>query len=387
MNLNYLMAKNEIIPQSNSDLPRHWPIGIDLGTSGIKAFAPNKIFCFQNYAKKLTENEMIELSDKDILLCDGLDTWLIGYQGLDFFNTLDAKLSDNRVYWKEAFPYQNFRVVVKAALGICLLSNDFREYKGEQIIIHAGIPPAYLRMGPAYTDRIMQVMAGDHDFELKIGTGSFDHLKFHVDERNIAFVIQPYGALLSALIPNDCTAIPDDLPIIDTVTLVLDSGFSSVDTLYFTNTGMKADEYRLRGLIDKFHKVARTVTKRNNICKDLLDMKKELMGVHLWEVDHHKYRKSNREFDSLPGMNTEDVFKSVVDHLMRLTNFMEDYKFLIISGGTGDALLSSIRNRFEIPPGLTVLSANRHDTSISNVYSNVRGIYLSMVSHLIRELQ
>lgn len=57
-----------------------WVVGLDIGYSGIKGYATNKVFCFPAYARKVPNNQVVlkDAEKTDIRYRDETGTWIIG---------------------------------------------------------------------------------------------------------------------------------------------------------------------------------------------------------------------------------------------------------------------------------------------------------------------
>ncbi len=378
MNLNDENIANEIIPRPNPDLQDLWPVGIDFGTDTVKGFAPNKIFRFPNCAVKLCNNgETWNSSETDILLRDGGETWLIG-------NQESALLSSENNSCKKLFEEPAFPLVTKAALGISLLGNSIRAFNGEPIYIQTGLPCKNMKKGSPEINQITHALAGNYDFELKTGTGEYTRLKFRIEENNIALMMQPKGALYSAVITDHCEVTPDTAQITDTSTLVLDAGFTAVNTLHIANRERKEAYTYESGILE--------ILRRSETCApELIDVNSDIYAQKdLGRGNSIKFDEVFGDELSTPfAMNTKNVFKEVMSQIIIDTSGVENIRYLIISGGASFVWIPLIRKWLEIHhyDRLTIIKANRNDKTLSDVYSNVRGYYMALVHNQIRKRQ
>ena len=61
-----------------------------------------------------------------------------------------------------------------------------------------------------------------------------------------------------------------------------------------------------------------------------------------------------------------------------VTNAFRDYRYLIVSGGTGEAWFEKVKEYLSGMKTLTILPGNAND-ALPFLYSNVRGYYMSML--------
>ena len=110
-----------------------WPIGIDYGFSGVKGFAPNKVFCYPNCAVKLTENEfnsMLDSSDTDIFIRDNEGTWVVGERASKVITAENSMNYEAEMYGRNRYFSPVFKALMKVGLGIEVASNGIRSYNG-----------------------------------------------------------------------------------------------------------------------------------------------------------------------------------------------------------------------------------------------------------------
>ena len=72
-------------------------------------------------------------------------------------------------------------------------------------------------------------IAGDYDFDIKIGKNPFRHFQFSVNSNYVFIMDQPMGSLFSAITDNDGIQGQFGLQVLKAKTLVLDPGFKTLD--------------------------------------------------------------------------------------------------------------------------------------------------------------
>ena len=72
---------------------------------------------------------------------------------------------------------------------------------------------------------------------------------------------------------------------------------------------------------------------------------------------------------------SDEVFKLAMDRAKAVTNAFRDYRYLIVSGGTGESWYEKVKEYLAGMKTLTILPGNIND-SLPFLYSNVRGYYM-----------
>jgi plasmid segregation protein ParM len=75
-----------------------------------------------------------------------------------------------------------------------------------------------------------------------------------------------------------------------------------------------------------------------------------------------------------------------VRRLMQLYDNLKDYKYLIVTGGTGESRFAQIKDMLSGLPHLTVLPGNVNTPDLSFTYSNVIGYYMFRYANLKKSI-
>ena len=372
-------TKTEITERVNKSVDGFWPVGIDYGFSGVKGFAPNKVFCYPNCAVKVDDfSSLIESSPNDILLKDNEGCWIIGEKAHETITPASAMNYEAEMYERNRYFLPAFSALMKAGLGIAIMSNYAQAYNGEPIFVQTGLPPEYKDMDSA---DLKSAIAGDSEFELKIGKNPFRHYKFTINENYVFIMDQPMGSLYSAITDNEGAQGQFGLQVLKSKTLVFDPGFKTLD-IYNISAGRvfgKPATFDNLGMHEIFQ---RTVDGLKGANITVLGMQSALRKGYVTILNKRTMVNKKEYFEDLLEKNTKEVCMEAVQKLVSLYNYMQDHDFLIVTGGTGNAWYPMIKDYFRNMENLTILSANRNDKLLSNTYSNVRGYYFSLVSML-----
>lgn len=369
-------TKTEIIDRKNKTVDGFWPIGIDYGFSGVKGFSPNKVFCYPNCAIRMDNfTSLIDSVPSDILLRDNEDLWIIGEKANSMITPANAMNYESEMYERNRYFSPAFRALMKAGLGIALLSNSCQPYQGETIFVQTGLPPEYKATD---TDAFKETLSGDYEFDLKVGTAPFKHFKFTISENYVFIMDQPMGSLFSAITDIDGNQGQFGMQVLKSNTLVFDPGFKTFD-IYDISGGMfkGSNTFDDLGMHEIFR---RTIAGLKGANISILGMQDALKKGYITVFDRRNMKNKKVRFDDVLDANTHNVCMEAINKVLSLYDYLQNHNYLIVTGGTGNAWFPTIKDFFKDMENLTILSANRNDSLLSNTYSNVRGYYFSLIS-------
>ena len=376
-------TRTEYLPKQNLTVHGFYPVGIDYGFSGIKGFAPNKVFCFPNCAVKLDDsNPILDMYDTDIIVKDDTGTWVIGERAHEIITPTNAMNYESEMYERNRYFSPFFGALMKAGLGIAVSSNQFGKYQGEPIMVQTGLPPKYIRQD---TELIKEALTGEYDFDMRIGKNPFRHYHFVVRLENVFVMDQPMGSLISTITNNDGKQSQADYRILKSNTLVFDPGFKTLD-IYDISAGMFKDSntFDTLGMHEVFKRTSDELKRKYNADVPVSNMQTAIRRGYVNSFDRRTLSSRKVEFGDILVSNAEAVCNEAIQKLLSIYNYMQNHDFLIVTGGTGNAWFPRLQESFKNMESLTILSANKNDDALSNTYSNVRGYYLYRVGMMLR---
>lgn len=80
--------------------------------------------------------------------------------------------------------------------------------------------------------------------------------------------------------------------------------------------------------------------------------------------------------------NSKQVCEEAIDKMKVIHDYFSDTDYIIATGGTYEAWSKEFNSKFTEMEGLTIVPANVNDTTLSNVFSNVRGYYFFLLNRL-----
>ena len=224
-------TKTKNVPMTFPAPKRFWPIGLDMGYSGVKGISPNKAFCFPAYARQLPERVTImkEASPDDIRYRDKENgEWAVGSLAYDEVNANDVIDSESELYGRHRFYSPMFLVQARTGIAMGLLENETGMHVNDRkIVIQTGLPPKFEKQD---TPDLKAVLSGHHSFDIKIGRKPWRHIEYTLDENDIYVMPQPMGSLVSASINKEGRPVPDSVKFFNSNLIIFDPGFGTVDT-------------------------------------------------------------------------------------------------------------------------------------------------------------
>ena len=360
-------------------LPTVKLVAIDIGYSGVKCFTDKLHACFPSLARKTNRVSFIgEPNPDDILYRDESGTWLVGASALRDVSLQDTNDSERTLYSRQRYNSEMFKVIFRVAMGLCLMGEkEFANGGGRTIFLQTGLPPAYMQSDHR---SLVDALSGVHLFSIRFGRKQWKEFCFELKPGNIDVMPQPMGSLYSAVINDSSKPLPDAGELFHSGILGFDPGFGTVDTFVirggtvqsydsFDNLGMKAVYKRLSNQIGNTYGVHIPV---HTIPKILLDGYVQVFD-----------RKTRSTENMAIADMLEKCNKSVCDEALKKLDvtydYLQEFKYLLIAGGTGEAWADYIGDYFAGLRNLKIIFGNRTNPSLLQIFSNVRGYYLKRV--------
>lgn len=389
MNTKDFRTKTEFLTMENGRLEGVWPIGIDIGYSAVKGFAPNGASRFPSFARKKGPLDNFEFAvktpDSVILYRDDTngDIWLVGELAQNIMESGDTSASEASLYSRERYYSPMFRVITETGLGISLLGNGAGMIMpNDRIQVQTGLPERYMND----KNELVSVMTGEHSFSLKIGDRDWAAFHFVLNEDDISVIPQPKGSLFSVCIDRTGRFLPQAKDYLTSSTVVLDIGFGTFDTIPIRNGMVENGEtYSDLGMRRILQETTKNIKDDFNVEVTVPEMQKWLDKGYIissWRDKDGMHSKKHDFSDQLQKA-TEKVCNEALTRIEGSVNLL-DYSYVIVTGGTGEAWLPMIKDRFKNLETLTILCGNQND-GLPFVYSNVRGYYLYRRAQCSRE--
>ncbi len=374
-------AKSEIIEKQlprilgNNQYKGKTVTAIDLGYSAVKGASPDRVFSLPSYAKKVAEGFEIvgQLSDSDVFLRNKKteETWLIGQTAETMMDQSDLdSLTDASIYARYRYDSEMYRVLMAAGVALGSIGMP----KGNEIFLQTGLPSAYK---VADTPKLISALEGDYDLEIKIGNAPFVPVSFSLSEENIGVMEQPQGTLCSIAF-KDGEQTSFGAQVMGSNSIILDIGFGTED-VFPIRKGMKSksktySDTAMRAVFEKTIEFMREDNPDLNV--KTFELQKYLEAGKVSYFDSYSFQMNYIPFEEHMRRANEELCEKTIERLMQDFQNLQDYQYLIVTGGTGESRFEQIKEKLSAIPTLTVLPGNLNVPDLSCTYSNVIGYYM-----------
>lgn len=378
-------TRTSFLDRKNPAIENAWPEAIDIGYSSVKGMCGNKIFTYPSYAREISMKEIVSSPTfSDILYRGEEGDWCIGEKANAMIKDSDTNDSVETLYGRNRYFQPMFQVIARTALGISILGNRFGNYQEDlPIILQTGLPPDYVETD---SDDLKDALCGEHHFSMRLGFADWLDFDFRLERDNIRIMDQPTGSMFGAAMRNDLSLAKDAHLYMAKNTIIFDPGFSTLDVFSIRGGIIEFKQtFNDLGMKEVFSRTIKEIHHRYGITLKIHALQKYLDSGEVIKFDKKTMQRTKIPFDSILCEMTNEVCLDALNRIKPLFNYFADYDYFIVTGGTGAAWHRMIKEYFSQMEGLVVLSANQNDTSLSNIYSNVRGYYLYLLSSLKAE--
>lgn len=361
-------------------------VALDIGYSAVKGVSPNKLFIFPSYAKKTPKGLDVvgKVSSTDIQLRDNKtgDTWLVGHAAESLMDQSDVdSTTDASLYTRYRYGSDVFKVIASAGLALGLINTG----SGNDIYLQTGLPATYKDRDES---KLKNSLAGDYDISIKVGANAWQHLVFSLDTDHIDVMEQPQGTLCAAAYSKDGEVSAIGKDILKSNSIILDIGFGTED-IFSIRAGYKNNHntYPDTGMRAVFDSVIKRLKDEYPAEYKIFEFQKYLESGQAPYFDQEEMRMDYVNFTGILEQENRALCEKSVRRLMQEYNNLIDYKYLIVTGGTGESRYEQIQEMLSGLPMLTILPGNVNDETVAFSYSNVIGYYMYRHARLAAEIK
>lgn len=369
--------------RNNGDTGDKWCVALDIGYSSVKIFSPNVVAMFPSYAKKETSNYIGEIGN-DVILYKNLDTgecWTVGDDAQKRIDVRDTGESEATLYGRERYMTPMFRVLVETGLAMGSIPMSSNAPGGRDIFVQTGLPPKYLK---ADREMLTNVIAGPHNFSLRLGTGKEMIFNFNIKPENIDVISQPMGTLYSVMVDASHRFVANAEDYFAKNVIVFDPGFGTLDIFPIRQHHVEISEtFDNLGMKRVIEETASAINEKYGQDISVPAMQKYLgLGTFRYQKrENGKMVTKDIPFDEILAEKNRAVCMEAMQRLEQVVPLVE-YDYLIITGGTSAAWSEMIREYFSEMSTLKVVNGNQNDT-LSFSFANVRGYFMYRYNQLM----
>ena len=376
-------VKTSFIPRPNGHTENAWEVGIDIGYSSVKVFAPNADIQFPSFAE-IDYTEEIGVVGPNHIKYVNLKTnerWIVGASAQNSIQQSSTSYSDGSLYQRERYDTPMFAVLVDVALGLATTKNEYGEVGDLPIKIQTGLPSNYLRQdAPA----LKQAFVGEHHFSLQVGTQPVQEFHITLTPNDVSVMEQPMGTLMSISIDSDHKFIKEAGNYLNSSILILDGGHGTWDTFEIANNRVVAkktfDEFSMRRVLEKTIEVIEN--EYGTVISPVAIQKCLETGV--FSQKDGKFSSKKVPFAEILEEQNNLMFEAMINRLAETQDF-SSYDYIVITGGTGYAWEKMIKEKLSQIEGLKFIDGNQNDETLPFDFANARGYYMYLYQQNARK--
>ncbi len=360
-------------------------IALDGGYSALKGVSPERTFIFPAYAKKI-DRELERVGGK----VDSLDIqfrnnatgeiWLVGQAAQNFMNSKDLEATtDASIYTRYRYTSDIYKVIMATGLCIgCIGAGD------NEIYLQTGLPATYK---DADEGKIVASLAGNYNVSLKFGSTEWIDFNFTLPTDHIFVMEQPQGTLCACAYEADGKLSPRGVDILKSNSIIHDVGFGTEDN-FAIKSGYKDNHqtYSDTGMRSVFEETLKAVKKTKPFIETkIFELQNFLTTGVLQAFNVDTFSQEQVDFSETLFEKNSQLCDKSIRRLMQDYDNLLGYKYLIITGGTGECRYEQISQMLAGIPSLTVLPGNLNAPDLPFSFSNVIGYYLFRHAKFVKE--
>lgn len=367
-------VKTDFIPRANGHTRMAWEVGIDIGYSSVKVFAPNKNVQFPSFAEIDSTEEIGDLRPEHIKyknLVTG-EQWIVGASAQNSIHQSSTSYSDDSLYQRERYDTPMFAVLIDVALGLAMIENEFGKPGELPVHIQTGLPSNYLKLDK---EPLKQAFVGQHKFSIRVGSGPTHTFDIDIPNTNVDVMEQPMGTLMSISIDSNHKFIPQAKQYLNSSMLIIDGGHGTWDTFEIANNRVvnkkTFDEFSMRRVLEK---TIEAIAEEYNTVISPVAIQRCLETGTFTQKDG-RFSSKSVDFTAILEEQNNIMFEEMINRLATTHDFSE-YDYIVITGGTGFAWSKHIKEKLSGIEGLKFIDGNQNDSTLAFDFANARGYYM-----------
>ena len=313
-------------------------VAVDPGFDSMKVVANGKAFKFPFNVVETDERKMTDYRLRDdFMLYQGREgtTYRVGQYAREL--VYDNKEKVDTFYTEQRFISDEFKVGLDTAIALAIEKNGFYEKQADlNIHIMVALPHA---CRTTFSPTIIGSTAGKHWFRLRCGNGKFRTYTFTIQEGQVHTLSQTIAAILGET-SNDTGMLNAEkfFYLSDGPTLVLDGGYYTMGMVVVSRGGS----------VDEAKTESNTQFAMANVNQCVADAVKDKRPDISHYAVEYLIHKDNCTLRYMNGEKAEtldlkvlreekmkEVCSELIDYLNRKYNHLLDFKYVLVTGGTG----------------------------------------------------
>ena len=378
INTNDFKTKTIFQPRQNPSVNGYWGIALDVGFSSVKTFSPNQVACFPSYARKLPRGQKFlgEADNRNILYRDeNGDVWLVGMYAQNMIHEDDSDSLSEGLFVKNRFSSPMFKVIARVGLALGMLTNQYGGPQGKNLAVQTGLPPKHLE---EYAPEIKEVLAGDHEYEIKIGNRNWEKVKYSLPLPNIRVM----GSLIAVSTDKNGNPVPNaKKKYLNGNVMVLDPGFGTTDIFNISERQVTCDTWDDLSMNAVLQDVCNTLHDDPGYkVKMTVPAIQKCLEKGTVRIIDKKLRKAyDKSFATILAESSQRICDGMLAKLDETYKGMWYHDYLIVTGGLGAAWFDQIKEYYKGIETLKVISGMEND-NLDGIFSNVRGYYFNLLN-------
>lgn len=369
-----IIERNMPRVKGNNQYKAKTVVALDGGYSSVKGVGPGRVFMFPSYAKKAPAGlEAVgKVKPEDIRFRDNKtgDIWLVGQSAEALMDQRDIDATtDANMYGRYRYDSDMYKVVMSTGMALGLWGTP----ADREVFLQTGLPSKYKN---ADKSKLIAALSGDYDVSLKVGDREWATFVFSLDAEHIDVIEQPQGTLLAVAYDNgEMSKVGAE--VMSSNTIIDDIGFGTEDVFAMT-AGYKLDPQTFTDTAMKsvFERVLKDIEKNESAEFKVFELQNYLDEGTLPCFNPTTTTVDYVDFTKLLESANEALCEKSVKRLLEEYDNLIKYKYLIVTGGTGESRFEKIKEMLSGLKGLKVVPGNMNTPDLSCAYSNVVGYYM-----------
>lgn len=200
--------------------------------------------------------------------------------------------------------------------------------------------------------------------------------------QDIKVMPQPMGTLISIANENNGVPTPNAQQLFKSRVLIFDAGFGTLDTYHIKNRVISSSEtFDTLGMKQVLRNTVNSIYAQCGVEISISAMQKYLESGYITKLDRRTMKSEPFYFADILEKESKKVCMEAMEKIKELYNYLTETDYLVITGGTGAAWSSFIREYLKEMNTLKIISGNIND-GLPYIFANVRGYYMFLINSL-----